>query len=184
MQNYSLPDEVGQADKPAMVKRGPSASYEDWLLAAEYVMAGGNQDVILCERGIRTFETFTRNTLDLNAIPAVRRLSHLPIVVDPSHGTGRWYLVTPLARGAATVGADGLIIKVHPTPDEAKSDGAQSFTFENFESLIAQVSGIRAAVSAEAPVWSGLRAERATDPGACRTLDSDRGLLTNLRLSC
>jgi 3-deoxy-7-phosphoheptulonate synthase len=152
MQNYSLLDEVGQADKPAMVKRGQSATYEDWLLAAEYVMAGGNQDVILCERGIRTFETFTRNTLDLNAIPAVRRLSHLPVVIDPSHGTGRWYLVTPLARGAAAVGADGLIIEVHPNPDEAKSDGAQSLTFENFESLMTQVSGIRAAVSGEASV--------------------------------
>jgi len=104
-QNYSLLDEVGTTGKPAMVKRGLSATYEDWLLAAEYVMAGGDQDVILCERGIRTFETFTRKTLDLNAIPKVRRLSHLPIVIDPSHGTGRWYLATSLARGAVAVGA-------------------------------------------------------------------------------
>ena len=125
MQNYSLLDEVGKADKPVMVKRGFSATYEDLLLAAEYVMAGGNGDVILCERGIRTFESFTRNTMDLNAVPAIHRLSHLPIVADPSHGTGKWYLVTPMARAAAAVGADGLIIEVHPNPDEAKSDGAQ-----------------------------------------------------------
>ncbi len=143
MQNFSLLDEAGQADKPVMLKRSFSATYEDWLLAAEYVMAGGNMDVILCERGIRTFETFTRNTLDLNAIPAIHRLSHLPVVADPSHGTGRWYLVTPLARAAAAAGADGLIIEVHPNPDEAKSDGAQSLTFENFSALMEQVTAIR-----------------------------------------
>ena len=143
MQNYSLLDEVGKADKPVMVKRGFSATYEDLLLAAEYVMAGGNGDVILCERGIRTFESFTRNTMDLNAVPAIHRLSHLPIVADPSHGTGKWYLVTPMARAAAAVGADGLIIEVHPNPDEAKSDGAQSLTFANFTKLMAQVKAIR-----------------------------------------
>ena len=143
MQNFSLLDEAGQADKPVMLKRNFSATYEDWLLAAEYVMAGGNKEVILCERGIRTFETFTRNTLDLNAIPSIHRLSHLPVVADPSHGTGRWYLVTPLARAAAAVGADGLIIEVHPNPDEAKSDGAQSLTFENFSALMEQVTAIR-----------------------------------------
>ena len=143
MQNYSLLDEVGQAEKPVMVKRGFSATYEDWLLAAEYVMAGGNLNVILCERGIRTFESFTRNTMDLNAVPAIHRLSHLPVVADPSHGTGKWYLVTPMARAAAAVGADGLIIEVHPNPDEARSDGAQSLTFENFGKLMAQVQAIR-----------------------------------------
>ena len=143
MQNYSLLDEVGKADKPVMVKRGFSATYEDLLLAAEYVMAGGNQEVILCERGIRTFESFTRNTMDLTAVPAIHALSHLPIVADPSHGTGKWYLVTPMARAAAAVGADGLIIEVHPNPDEAKSDGAQSLTFENFTKLMAQVKTIR-----------------------------------------
>ncbi len=146
MQNFSLLDEAGRADKPVMVKRGQSATYEDWLLAAEYVMAGGNEQVILCERGIRTFETFTRNTMDLNAIPAIHRLSHLPVVADPSHGTGRWYLVTPMARAAAAVGADGLIIEVHPNPDEAKSDGAQSLTFENFSLLMDQVRAIRESV--------------------------------------
>ena len=143
MQNYSLLDEVGKADKPVMVKRGFSATYEDWLLAAEYVMAGGNLNVILCERGIRTFESFTRNTMDLNAVPAIHRLSHLPVVADPSHGTGKWYLVTPMARAAAVVGADGLIIEVHPNPDEARSDGAQSLTFENFGKLMTQVQAIR-----------------------------------------
>ena len=147
MQNYSLLDELGKAEKPVMVKRGLSATYEDWLLAAEYVMAGGNEQVILCERGIRTFETFTRNTMDLNAVPAIHRLSHLPVVADPSHGTGRWYLVTPMARAAAAVGADGLIIEVHPNPDEAKSDGAQSLTFENFANLMEEVTAIRASVA-------------------------------------
>ena len=146
MQNYSLLDEAGKADKPVMVKRGMSATYEDWLLAAEYVMAGGNEQVILCERGIRTFETFTRYTMDLNAIPAIRRLSHLPVVADPSHGTGKWYLVTPLARAAAAVGADGLIIEVHPNPDVARCDGSQSLTFENFAALMAQVNAVRDSV--------------------------------------
>lgn len=152
MQNYSLLDEVGIVDKPVMVKRGFSATYEDWLNSAEYVMAGGNHQVILCERGIRTFETFTRNTMDLNAVPAVQHLSHLPIVVDPSHGTGKWYLVTPLARAAAAVGANGLIIEVHPNPDVAKCDGAQSLTFENFSILMAQVSAIRDSLMIESAV--------------------------------
>lgn len=143
MQNYSLLDEVGKGRKPVMVKRSFAGTYEDWLLAAEYVMAGGNQNVILCERGIRTFETFTRNTMDINAIPAIHRLSHLPVVADPSHGTGKWYLVPPLAAAAVAAGADGLLIEVHPSPDTAKSDGAQSLTFENFAALMAQVSSIR-----------------------------------------
>ncbi len=152
MQNFSLLDEVGQANKPIMVKRNFSATYEDWLLAAEYVMSGGNSQVILCERGIRTFETFTRNTMDLNAIPAIRKLSHLPVVADPSHGTGKWYFVTPLARAAAAVGADGLIVEVHPNPDLAKCDGSQSLTFENFASLMSQVNAIRQAVVNEVVV--------------------------------
>ena len=152
MQNFSLLDEVGQANKPIMVKRNFSATYEDWLLAAEYVMSGGNSQVILCERGIRTFETFTRNTMDLNAIPAIRKLSHLPVVADPSHGTGKWYFVTPLARAAAAVGADGLIVEVHPNPDVAKCDGSQSLTFENFASLMSQVNAIRQAVVNEVVV--------------------------------
>ncbi len=143
MQNYSLLDEVAKSSKPVMVKRGMSATYEDWLLAGEYVMAGGNTQVILCERGIRTFETFTRNTLDLNAIPVIHRLSHLPVVADPSHGTGKWYLVTPMARAATAAGADGLIVEVHPNPDAAKSDGAQSLTFENFADLMRQVKAMR-----------------------------------------
>ena len=143
MQNFSLLDEVGKAKKPVMVKRGLSATYEDWLLAAEYVIAGGNNQVILCERGIRTFETYTRNTLDLNAIPVIHRLSHLPIVGDPSHGTGRWYMVTPLARALVAAGADGLIIEVHPNPDSAKCDGSQSLTPENFSALMTQVTSIR-----------------------------------------
>ena len=143
MQNYSLLDEVGKGDKPVLLKRSFSGTYEDMLLSAEYVMAGGNSQVILCERGIRTFETFTRNTLDINAIPAIHRLSHLPIVADPSHATGKWYLVPPVAAAAAAAGADGLIIEVHPNPDLAKSDGAQSLTFENFARLMAQVNAVR-----------------------------------------
>ncbi len=152
MQNFALLDQVGKTRKPVMVKRGFSATYEDWLLAAEYVMAGGNEDVILCERGVRTFESFTRNTMDINAMPAIKRLSHLPIVADPSHATGKWYLVTPLARGAAAVGADGLIIEVHPNPDVAKCDGSQSLTFENFSKLMRQVTAIRGSVMDEVMV--------------------------------
>ena len=150
MQNYNLLDEVGVSDRPVLLKRSFSGTYEDWLLSAEYIMAGGNRQVILCERGIRTFETFTRNTMDLTAIPAVHRLSHLPVVADPSHGTGKWYLVTPVANAAAAVGADGLIIEVHPNPDSAMSDGAQSLTFENFATLMEQVRAIRESVESRA----------------------------------
>ena len=150
MQNYNLLDEVGISDRPVLLKRSFSGTYEDWLLAAEYIMAGGNRQIILCERGIRTFETFTRNTMDLTAIPAVHRLSHLPVVADPSHGTGKWYLVTPLANAAAAVGADGLIIEVHPNPDSAMSDGAQSLTLENFATLMEQVRAIRQSVKSGA----------------------------------
>ena len=142
MQNYNLLDEVGKLNKPVMVKRGLAASYEEWLLAAEYVMAGGNQQVILCERGIRGFETFTRFTLDVAAVPVIKRLSHLPIVCDPSHSTGKWYLVTPVALASIAAGAHGLIIEVHPNPDMAKCDGPQSLTFENFDMLMEQVKAI------------------------------------------
>jgi len=142
MQNYNLLDEVGLIGKPVMVKRGLAASYEEWLLAAEYVMAGGNEQVILCERGIRGFETFTRFTLDVAAVPVIKRLSHLPILADPSHSTGKWYLVTPVALASVAAGAHGLLIEVHPNPDVAKCDGPQSLTFANFDILMEQVHAI------------------------------------------
>ena len=146
MQNFTLLDEVGLTRKPVMLKRGLTATIDEWLLAAEYIMAKGNRDVILCERGIRTFETATRNTLDLSAIPVVKRLSHLPIVSDPSHGTGHWYLVDPMARASMAVGADGLMVEVHPSPDHALSDGPQSLTFENFEELMESLARVGEAV--------------------------------------
>ena len=142
MQNYSLLDEVGKIRKPVMIKRGLAASYEEWLQAAEYVLAGGNDQVILCERGIRSFEQFTRFTLDVAAIPVIQRLSHLPIIADPSHSTGKWYLVTPVALAAIAAGAHGLLVEVHPNPDVAKCDGPQSLTFENFNSLMSQVEAV------------------------------------------
>ena len=146
MQNFTLLDEVGLTRKPVMLKRGLTATIDEWLLAAEYIMAKGNRDVILCERGIRTFETATRNTLDLSAIPVVKRLSHLPIVSDPSHGTGHWYLVDPMARASMAVGADGLMVEVHPSPDHALSDGPQSLTFENFAELMESLERVGEAV--------------------------------------
>jgi 3-deoxy-7-phosphoheptulonate synthase len=136
MQNFTLLDEVGKVAKPVMLKRGLSGTIEEWLLAAEYILSHGNRDVILCERGIRTFETATRNTFDVNAIPLVKRLSHLPIIGDPSHATGAWYLVEPVGLAAIAAGADGLIVEVHPEPDHALSDGAQSLTPKNFAKLI------------------------------------------------
>jgi len=142
MQNYSLLKELSQIDKPVMLKRGIAATIEEWLLAAEYLVAGGNPKVILCERGIRTFESYTRNTLDLAAVPLVKDLSHLPIVVDPSHGTGKWKLVLPMAKAAVVAGADGLMIEVHPAPSEAYSDGEQSLTFENFKLLMQDINKI------------------------------------------
>ena len=147
MQNYNLLDAVGEIDKPVMVKRGLAASYEEWLLAAEYVMAGGNTKVMLCERGIRAFEHYTRFTMDVAAIPVIKRLSHLPIIADPSHSTGKWYLVTPVALAAIAAGAHGLLIEVHPNPDIAKCDGPQSLTFENFSNLMHQVRAVTAAVA-------------------------------------
>ena len=151
MQNYNLLDEVGMTRKPVMVKRGLAASYEEWLLAAEYVLSHGNEQVMLCERGIRGFEQFTRFTLDVAAIPVIQRLSHLPIVADPSHSTGKWYLVTPVALAAVAAGAHGLLVEVHPNPDVAKCDGPQSLTFENFRLLMDQVKAIHSVRSAPVP---------------------------------
>ena len=142
MQNFNLLDEMGKLDKPVLLKRGLSATIEEWLLAAEYILAGGNSQVILCERGIRTFETYTRNTLDISAIPVIKKLSHLPIVADPSHGTGKWYLVAPMTVASVAAGAHGVMVEVHPSPDTAKSDGAQSLTFENFAALMDQVRAV------------------------------------------
>src|SRR5213078_1843394 len=144
MQNYSLLDAVGEQPKPVLLKRGMSATMEELLLSAEYVLARGNRNVILCERGIRTFEKYTRNTFDISAIPLLKKLSHLPVVADPSHGTGKWYLVAPVALAAA--GADGLLIEVHPSPDHALKDGFESLTFENFEKLMAMVPAVAEAV--------------------------------------
>ena len=138
-QNYFLLDEVGNCNKPVLLKRGMACSVEEWLLCAEYVLARGNPNVILCERGIRTFETGTRFTLDVAAIPLAKRLSHLPVVADPSHGTGRWYLVEPMAMASVAAGADGVMIEVHPNPDKALSDGAQSLTFANFRRLMSRL---------------------------------------------
>ena len=146
MQNFNLLDAVGKAKKPVLLKRGLSASYEEWLLAAEYVLSGGNSQLILCERGIRTFEHQTRFTLDLAAIPVIQRLSHLPIVADPSHSTGKWYLVPPMALAAVAAGAHGLLIEVHPNPDQAKCDGPQSLTFENFHNLMDQIRSVSQSV--------------------------------------
>ena len=139
MQNYALLQEAGRSGKPVLLKRGMSSTVEEWLLAAEYVLSQGNRDVILCERGIRTYETATRFTLDLNVVPLVRELSHLPVVVDPSQATGRWSLVRPMSLAAVAAGAHGLIIEVHPTPNQALSDGAQSLDFANFDKLMADL---------------------------------------------
>jgi 3-deoxy-7-phosphoheptulonate synthase len=149
MQNYMLLDEVGLTQKPVMVKRGLAAPYEEWLQAAEYVLAGGNRQVMLCERGIRAFEHYTRFTMDVAAIPVIKRLSHLPIIADPSHSTGKWHLVTPVALAAIAAGAHGLLIEVHPNPDLAKCDGPQSLTFENFSNLMHQARAVAAAVRKE-----------------------------------
>ena len=142
MQNFSLLKRVGRSRLPVLLKRGLAATIDEWMLAAEYIMAEGNYNVILCERGVRTFTQHTRNTLDLAAIPAVRRISHLPVVVDPSHGTGKNYMVTPLARAGVAVGADGLIVEVHDQPERALSDGAQALTLEQYEQLVAEVRAI------------------------------------------
>ena len=151
MQNFSLLKRAGRSKKPVMVKRGMSATLEEFLMAAEYVMSEGNYNVILCERGVRTFADHTRNTLDLSIVPAVQRLSHLPIIVDPSHGTGKRNKVTPLSRAAVAVGADGLIVEVHHDPDKALSDGIQSLYPEQFEELMTQVRQIAPVVGRTVP---------------------------------
>ena len=146
MQNYTLLRELGKARTPVLLKRGIAATIEEWLLSAEYVLAGGNTEVILCERGIRTFESYTRNTLDISAIPVIQKLSHLPIIADPSHGTGLRDKVAPMARAAIAAGADGLIIEVHPDPDHALSDGAQSIFPLQFDRLMAELRIIAPAI--------------------------------------
>jgi len=146
MQNYNLLKEVGKVSKPVLLKRGISATLEELLLSAEYIMAGGNYNVILCERGIRTFESYTRNTLDISAIPVIKKLSHLPIIVDPSHGTGRRDKVPPMARATVAAGGDGLLIEVHNDPEKALSDGAQSLYPEQFEQLMKELRMIAPAV--------------------------------------
>ena len=146
MQNFNLLRELGKVRKPVLLKRGIAATIEELLLSAEYVMAGGNYEVVVCERGIRTFETYTRNTMDISAIPIVKKLSHLPILADPSHGTGRRDKVSPMARAAVAAGADGLLIEVHNCPDKALSDGAQSLYPEQFAKLVAELRLIATAV--------------------------------------
>ena len=149
MQNFDLLKELGKTNKPILLKRGLAATIEEWLMAAEYIMSEGNENVILCERGIRTFETYTRNTLDVSAIPAVKRLSHLPVVVDPSHAAGMWWMVEPLAKAAVAVGADGLIIEVHNNPEAAWCDGAQSLKPDRFAKLMGDLRGIANIVGRE-----------------------------------
>ena len=149
MQNFSLLQEVGRLKLPVMLKRGLSATIEEWLNAAEYIMSEGNYNIILCERGIRTFETYTRNTLDLSSIPAAKELSHLPVFADPSHGTGRWELVTPMSRAAIAAGADGITVEVHPNPKEALSDGPQSLNFDNFTELMIDIRRIASILGRE-----------------------------------
>ena len=143
MQNFDLLKELGKTKKPVLLKRGLSATIEEWLMSAEYIMAGGNDRVILCERGIRTFETYTRNTLDVSAIPIVKELSHLPVVVDPSHASGKSRLVEPLAMAAVAAGADGLMIEVHNDPPHALSDGAQSLTPEQFKKVSEKIIALK-----------------------------------------
>lgn len=149
MQNFSLLKEVGRANKPVMLKRGLAATLDEWLNAAEYIMNEGNQNVILCERGIRTYETYTRNTLDLSAVAAVKHLSHLPIIVDPSHGTGKWRMIRPMSLAAIAAGADGLIIEMHPNPARALSDGPQSLSPENYSELMRDLKKLQAFFKAE-----------------------------------
>ena len=149
MQNFDLLKELGKIDKPILLKRGLSATIEELLMSAEYIMAGGNENVILCERGIRTFETYTRNTLDLSAIPAIKKLSHLPVIVDPSHAAGKWWMVEPLAKAAIAVGADGLIIEVHNDPQNAWCDGQQSIKPELFSDIMNDLRVIAEAVGRE-----------------------------------
>jgi 3-deoxy-7-phosphoheptulonate synthase len=147
MQNFTLLKRVGRSRLPVFLKRGMAATLEEWLLAAEYVMAEGNYQIVLCERGVRTFAQHTRNTLDLAAVPAVRRISHLPVIIDAAHGTGRSYMVTPLARAGVAVGADGIMVEVHARPDEALSDGAQSLTLAEYEQMVGEVRAIHKVIT-------------------------------------
>jgi 3-deoxy-7-phosphoheptulonate synthase len=147
MQNFILLDEVGKTKKPVLLKRGLSCTIQEWLLAAEYILAQENEQVILCERGIRTFETHTRNTMDVSSIPIIEKVSHLPIIADPSHATGKWYLVPPLSLSAVAAGADGLLIEVHPNPDLALADGPQSLNFDTFRLLMSQLLPIAKAIN-------------------------------------
>ncbi len=149
MQNFNLLKEVGLTKRPVILKRGLSSTIKEWLMSAEYILAGGNFNVILCERGIRTFEDFTRNTLDITAVAAVKQLSHLPIIVDPSHATGKWGLVASASKAAVAAGADGLLIEVHIKPEEALSDGAQSLIPERFKELMQELKKISLAVGRE-----------------------------------
>ena len=146
MQNFNLLREVGKIHKPVLLKRGLSSTIEEWIMAAEYILSGGNEDVIFCERGVRTFETFTRNTVDIAAVPIIHELTHLPIIVDPSHGTGKWNLVEPVAKAGIAAGADGLMVEVHPEPLKALSDGPQSLKPHKFEAMMDGVSQIAKAV--------------------------------------
>jgi len=152
MQNFTLLRRAGKSRLPVLLKRGLSATLDEWLLAAEYIMSEGNYQIVLCERGIRTFAQHTRNTLDLSAVPAVRRISHLPVIVDPSHGTGKNYMVTPLARAGVAVGGDGLIIEVHDQPDHALCDGAQALTIGQYEQLVSEVRAIHEVIAPAAVI--------------------------------
>ncbi|GAB6137024.1 3-deoxy-7-phosphoheptulonate synthase [Halanaerobaculum tunisiense] len=147
MQNYSLLKKLGELDTPVMLKRGYAATIKEWLLAAEYVISHGNPNVILCERGIRTFETATRYTLDLNAIALIKEQANLPIIIDPSHGTGKRSLVNPLARAGISAGADGIMVEMHPNPEEALCDGQQSLTFKDFSNLITDLNGVASVIN-------------------------------------
>lgn len=149
MQNFDLLRELGKTSKTILLKRGLSATIEEWLMSAEYIMAGGNENIVLCERGIRTFETYTRNTLDLSAIPAVKKLSHLPVVIDPSHAAGKWWMVDPLSKAAVAIGADGLIIEVHNDPANAWCDGQQSIKPDVYGNLLEELRVIANAVGRE-----------------------------------
>ncbi|QGT99862.1 2-keto-3-deoxy-D-arabino-heptulosonate-7-phosphate synthase I beta [Candidatus Syntrophocurvum alkaliphilum] len=148
MQNFFLLKELGRVKKPVLLKRGPSATIEEWIMAAEYIMSSGNKNVILCERGIRTFEKHTRNTLDISAVPIIKQLTHLPIIVDPSHGTGKWELVEPMTLAAVAAGCDGVMVEVHQNPSEALSDGPQSLKPNNFNNLVKKVNNLRIALQA------------------------------------
>ena len=170
MQNYSLLREMGRVARPVMLKRGYGATVEEWLMAAEYIVSSGNPNVILCERGIRTFETYTRNTMDLAAVPLVHHLTHLPVIVDPSHATGKRWLVKPLALGGVAVGADGVMVEVHPTPDHALSDAEQQLTLDQFRDLMRDLVPIHAQVR-------GMRGDLVgAGAGAGSTVDAPDGL--------